>query len=114
MGRAVGVPSATSCCAIAGAGELVEERLGLGGEGVSAVDVAVVQRALCLIEEAADLGDGLVLIAVEVAQGIDAALGGIDERRRLLAGSGGVLRRAGGELADGSGRARCRRWAWAR
>ena len=97
-------------CSELGAGEFVEERFGLGGEGVGAVYVAVVQRALCLIEKAADLRDGFVLITVEVAQRIHATLGGINQPRCLLARSGGVRRRAGGELADGRGRRGVTAW----
>jgi hypothetical protein len=52
---------------------------------LGAVEVAVVQSALCLIEETANLGDGFGLVAVEVVQGIDAALGGVDEVSCLLA-----------------------------
>jgi hypothetical protein len=54
---------------------------------LGAVEVAVVQSALCLIEETANLGDGFGLVAVEVVQGIDAALGGVDEVSCLLARS---------------------------
>jgi hypothetical protein len=80
--------------------EFAEENLGLGSESVCAVHVAGGQSCAGLLEEAADVGHGLLFLVIEGAVDVvQTALGCGDGAFRLTAE---ICLVAGGELADGA------------